>query len=371
MNVLHLFERRSAAGAAEPCNSASVARSRLQMLFTQERAVADRSGTNVTPQASAETLSPAQAACLNAIRAGKVARRQIAVTGRLSQKATSDGLDALCERGLIRRDPHSQGWVLTELGQNCSVESSERSSLAEDQHLKSGLRIERLGQSLLELLDQPRSGREIAQQLNLSPNRVRQLISRLIAMGKVRAGDPNRMTLVVARADDPSVLLTYVEERILSSLPQLEETTPSLMAAGLRLPVAEVLQHLSSLSQRGLIRELGESKRGMHYRLNEAGLAHTQYRLAAKKVRAVPLAVKSYRAHLVLSHLAEHGPGRTRDLKETLQIPQGSISALMQNLKRKGLVRKLSESLTAPFELTEQGLLTQQALSRRLLRSLT
>src|SRR5215204_6747266 len=178
MNVLHLFERHSSARVAEPCNSASVARNRLQMLFAQERAVADCSGTGATSQSSAETLSPAQAACLCAIRAGKVARRQIAVACGLSLKNASDELDALCEQGFMRRDPHNQGWVLTELGQNYPAESSESPPTADDQGLKGGLRIDRLSQSLLALLDQPRSGREIAQQLNLSPNRVRQLIAR-------------------------------------------------------------------------------------------------------------------------------------------------------------------------------------------------
>ena len=55
-----------------------------------------------------------------------------------------------------------------------------------------------------------------------------------------------------------------------------------------------------------------------------------------------------------------------RDLRDALRIPNDSARALMQYLKRKGLIRKAEESLRAPFELTGQGSETQQALSRRL-----
>ena len=57
-----------------------------------------------------------------------------------------------------------------------------------------------------------------------------------MAMGRVRVGDPDRVTLIVARHEDPSVLLSYSEERVLSSLPQTEETTASSVAAALRCP---------------------------------------------------------------------------------------------------------------------------------------
>jgi hypothetical protein len=48
-----------------------------------------------------------------------------------------------------------------------------------------------------------------------------------------------------------------------------------------------------------------------------------------------------------------------------LAIPHDSANALMQYLKRIGLVRKTGDALTAPLDLTIQGLETHQALVRR------
>lgn len=222
------------------------------------------------------------------------------------------------------------------------------------------------GQRLLDLLDRPMSGEELATRLNVTQQRVRQLVLKLLAMRKVRVGDPKRKLLIVARREDPSVLLSYPEERVLSSLPQAEETTPSLVAAALSMSQSDVAGHLASLCRKGLAHEAGQSKRGTHYRLTEAGAIHVQRRADAKMARTVPLAVRSDRVRQVLSHLAEQGPSRMRDLRDALRIPNDSANALMQYLKRKGLIRKAEKSLRAPFELTRHGLETQQALNRRL-----
>jgi hypothetical protein len=48
-----------------------------------------------------------------------------------------------------------------------------------------------------------------------------------------------------------------------------------------------------------------------------------------------------------------------------LAIPHNSANALMQYLKRIGLIRKTGDALTAPLDLTTQGLQTQQAMVRR------
>jgi len=208
-------------------------------------------------------------------------------------------------------------------------------------------------------------GHEIARRLTVTPQRVRQLVVKLMAMGRVRVGDPDRVTLIVARREDPSVLLTYSEERVLSSLHQTEETTASSVAADLKMLLADVMKLLISLRDKGLVRETGQSRRGVHYSLTEAGAVHVQYRSDAKKARPVPLAVRSDRVRQVLSHLAEHGPARIRDLREALHIPHDSANALMQYLKRKGLIHKTADHLTAPLELTTQGLETQQAMDRR------
>src|SRR3954451_2205543 len=98
------------------------------------------------------------------------------------------------------------------------------------------MRVGPAGQRLLDLLHRPMRGHEIAGHLDVSPQRVRQLVVRLMALGRLRVGDPSRVTLIVARPEDRSVLLSYPEERILSSLPQTEETQPLPWLVPLRCP---------------------------------------------------------------------------------------------------------------------------------------
>jgi DNA-binding MarR family transcriptional regulator len=64
---------------------------------------------------------------------------------------------------------------------------------------------------------------------------------------------------------------------------------------------------------------------------------------------------RSARVREVLSHLEREGPTRTRDIGHRLDIPQTSINALMQCLKRKGAVRVQSDARHAPHELTRAG----------------
>jgi len=73
MTLLQLFERRDPA-LTKSCGSALAARDRLRLLFAQERAAAAEAGK--TAEISPEALSSAQAACIRAIRSGKVTRRR-------------------------------------------------------------------------------------------------------------------------------------------------------------------------------------------------------------------------------------------------------------------------------------------------------
>ena len=57
----------------------------------------------------------------------------------------------------------------------------------------------------------------------------------------------------------------------------------------------------------------------------------------------------------VLAYLVREGPTRTRDVGFGLKIPLRSINALMQYLKRKGLVRESDAALNAPHEVTDHG----------------
>ena len=62
-----------------------------------------------------------------------------------------------------------------------------------------------------------------------------QLIVRLHAQGRVRLSDRGKILHIVARSDDPSLLLTHDEERILSALPDEAATTVPRLMAGARM----------------------------------------------------------------------------------------------------------------------------------------
>jgi predicted transcriptional regulator len=52
-------------------------------------------------------------------------------------------------------------------------------------------------------------------------------------------------------------------------------------------------------------------------------------------------------------------------LKNGLKIPQTSINALMQYLKRKGLVQKTGQERAAPYSLTDKGFDALTEMARR------
>jgi DNA-binding MarR family transcriptional regulator len=228
-----------------------------------------------------------------------------------------------------------------------------------------GVPVSPTGQRILDLLVQPMSGHDIAEHLNVTPQRIRQMTRKLLATGKVRVGDPERILTIIARDEDPTVLLWYREERVLSCIPFGEETTAPLIAAALHMPLADVARYLSALSTHDLVRGVEQPRRGVHWCLTNDGAGHPQYRPEAKKARPVPLPVRSDRVAELLSLLATHGPARMPELRDALCIPNASANALMQYLKRKGLIRKAANSLTAPYVLTELGIKTQQAMHRR------
>jgi len=126
--------------------------------------------------------------------------------------------------------------------------------------IKTGAGDERL----LDVLVQPMRGSELQRLLNLSRQRIYQIVAKLMALGLLRVGDPKRVTLIVARHDDPTVLLPYSGELVLSSLMETEETSASSLATRLRTPLEEILNQLSWLADQGLVRQTGESPKGPH-----------------------------------------------------------------------------------------------------------
>jgi hypothetical protein len=62
-------------------------------------------------------------------------------------------------------------------------------------------------------------GREIAEKLGVTHQRVHQLAIRLHAQGRVTFGDPEKPLRIVMRAGDKTPVLSLDEERALSAIP--------------------------------------------------------------------------------------------------------------------------------------------------------
>ena len=67
------------------------------------------------------------------------------------------------------------------------------------------------------------------------------------------------------------------------------------------------------------------------------------------------LPVRSDRVHAVLRTIADARALRIRDVSNLTRMPQPSINALMQYLKRKQLVAKTGPTFDSPYSLTERG----------------
>jgi DNA-binding IclR family transcriptional regulator len=145
-----------------------------------------------------------------------------------------------------------------------------------------------------------------------------------------------------------------LEEAVLSAFPETAGTTLAKIAKASRRTSGVASSAIDLLIEHGLAEAAGPTRHRELYRLTLAGRGHWQRR-PARTADLPPLPVKSDRVRLVLTHLAEHGPTRTHTIGQALDIPRASINALMQYLKRKGLVRKSGTDLRASHELTAEG----------------
>ncbi len=298
-------------------------------------------------------LTSSEAACLDAIRAGASAKTQIALRAGLDQRRAERALAGLSEHKLIvRRD---RRWALTRKATSTSIsvtpDKRSRRGRAAEVGIRSGSSAERL----LRLLDRPRRGSELATELGLSPQRVHQLVVRLVAFGLVRTGDPDRPLHTVARQDDHTVLLRVGEEKVLSAIPANEATTIGRIARASKRSVGETMTAVRVLVEQGLVGTAGHSRRGELYCLTPTGRSHWQRRPEVRAASLPPLPVRSERVRLVLDHLNGEGPTRTVRVGEALGIPHESMNGLMQYLKRKGLVQKAGTGLNDPHEITPEG----------------
>jgi hypothetical protein len=114
---------------------------------------------------------------------------------KLGLSKAAAALRKLAELGLAQRH-QTKGWQATPRGKTCRFDTvagrPRRNELAPG---PSGRRV-------LELLDQPMRGRQIAEELGMTRQAVRQLLVKLCAQGHVRFADPANPLWLVMRADD-------------------------------------------------------------------------------------------------------------------------------------------------------------------------
>jgi Mn-dependent DtxR family transcriptional regulator len=303
-------------------------------------------------------LTKSQAACLIALRHRKDWKPGTAIQAKLDIAKTSAALRALAERGLAKQDK-TKKWQATARGKACRLvtvpDRSRRNSGVPGPAAR----------RLLELLDRPMRGREIAEKLGVTHQRARQLVVKLHAQGRVSFGDPNRPFWIVMRAAEETSFLSRDEERVLSAIPPEYATNATKIRLAARMPENEVHQALERLISSHFV----ESCEGFHgnrlYRITAAGLKHPQRDQAARRAQLPHLPVESDRVRKVLSAILDSGALRIRDVTDVLKVPHQSINALMQYLKRKHLVRKTGQEFGAPYSLTEEGRAALAEMRRR------
>src|SRR5258708_30516681 len=79
-------------------------------------------------------------------------------------------------------------------------------------------------------------GSEIAEELGLSHQRVRQLVIKLHAQGRVSFGDPDKPFWIMMRAGDKTPLLSRDEEHVLSAIPREYATDATKIRLAARMP---------------------------------------------------------------------------------------------------------------------------------------
>jgi DNA-binding IclR family transcriptional regulator len=297
--------------------------------------------------------------------AGRIALRihngsqpKIAMEAKLALAKTAATLQTLARLGLAQQD-QAKGWRATVRGKTCHFEI-----VAERPRRNNGLPGPS-GRRLLESLDRPMRGSEIVEKLGITHQAVRQLLIKLHAQGRVSFGDPEAPFWMVMRAGDKTSLLSRDEERVLSAIPREYATDAAKIRLAARVPDSKIHQILERL----LVRRLVEASNGLMgnrvYRITDAGLQHSQCAPSACRAKAPRLPVESDRIRKVLSTIFDSGELRIIDVTNRLSIPQQSMNALMQYLKRKRLVRKNSRELCTPYSLTAEGLAALAEMTRR------
>jgi Mn-dependent DtxR family transcriptional regulator len=310
-------------------------------------------------KARSVALTEPQAACLIALRNGKLSKPEIAIQAKLDLIKTATALGTLARLRLAKQNQVKR-WHTTTRGKTC------RFKIIPDR-LRRNSRIPGPGgRRLLKLLDRPMRGNEIVERLGVTHQRVRQLVIKLHAQGRVTFGDLENPFWIIRLADDRTPLLSRDEEHVLSAIPREYLTNAAKIRQAARMPENKVQKILEGLIASRFVEEFEGFQGNRVYRLTEAGERHPQRDQSARRAAVPRLPVESDRIRKVLSIILHSGALRIRDVTDALRIPRKSINALMQYLKRKHLVKKTGPEFDAPYSLTDEGRAALAEMTRRL-----
>ncbi len=171
-------------------------------------------------------LTPLQKACLEALKKGFQKKTTIAIEIKTDFKSLSRDLEFLREEGLVQQD-QKRNWSPTLKGRSCSIKCVIRKTRkGTDKPGHGGLR-------LLGILAFPMRGSEIAKRLNVSRQAIHSLVIKLHARGFITLADPDNPLSYIKRAEDPTLLLTWHQARVLSVVP--EEYGAEISSISLRI----------------------------------------------------------------------------------------------------------------------------------------
>ena len=312
----------------------------------------------MTAKAQSLLLTESQAACLIALRRRKDTQPKIAIEAKLDLKKTSTVLHALTSLGLAKQ-AQTKKWHATVRGKTARFKTVP--DRARRNHGLPGPG----GGRLLELLDRPMKGNEIVEKLGVTHQRVRQLLIKLHAQGRVAFGDLGNPFWIVMRASDKTPLLSPEEERVLSAIPGDYATNATKIRIVARVSEDDVQPILNRLIIRRLVEAFEGLQGNREYRITATGLKHPQRRHSGRQAKAPRQPVESDRVRNVLSAILDAGALRIRDVTDIVRIPRESTNALMQYLKRKDLVEKIGDEFNAPYTLTDKGHSALAEMTRR------
>ena len=139
----------------------------------------------MNPKARSLILTESQAACLVALRFRKESKTEIAIQAKLDLKKAATALETLKELGLARRGEINR-WHFTARGRNCRFKTIPDRIRRGSALLGPGAR------RLLDVLDRPMRGSELAERLGITLQRVRQLVVKLYAQRTCETRGPRK-----------------------------------------------------------------------------------------------------------------------------------------------------------------------------------